>query len=96
MPSSTTWSDRELDLSLSWLFKALDDTGICSSSSTHWRFQEWTQAGVFQMLWAQSLLSYDELKGIDWQWQAMNGAMTKAPLGEEKIGPNPTDRAKHG
>jgi len=77
-------------------WKALDATGICSSSSAHRRFQEWTQAGVFQMLWVQGLRSLDELKGIDWEWQAMDGAMTKAPLGEEKIGPNPTDRAKHG
>ena len=26
----------------------------------------------------------------------MDGAMTKAPLGKEKTGPNPTDRAKRG
>jgi putative transposase len=77
-------------------WKALDATGICSSSSAHRRFQEWTQAGIFQMLWAQGLRSLDELKGIDWQWQAMDGVMTKAPLGEEKTGPNPTDRAKRG
>ena len=43
-----------------------------------------------------SLLDYDALKGLDWEWQAMDGAMTKAPLGKEKTGPNPTDRAKRG
>src|ERR1700680_1398529 len=32
----------------------------------------------------------------DWEWQAMDGAMTKAPLGKEQTGPNPTDRAKRG
>jgi putative transposase len=58
--------------------------------------QEWTQAGVFQALWAQGLLDYDELKGLDWQWQAMDGAMIKAPLGKEQTGPNPTARAKRG
>lgn len=26
----------------------------------------------------------------------MDGAMTKAPLGQEQTGPNPTDRAKRG
>jgi transposase len=77
-------------------WKALDATGICSSSSAHRRFQEWTRAGVFQRLWAQGLLSYDERKGIDWEWQAMDGAMTKAPLGQQHTGPNPTDRAKRG
>jgi transposase len=76
--------------------KALDATGICSSSSAHRRFQEWTQAGVFQRLCTQGLLDYDELKGIEWKWQAMDGAMTKAPLGKEQTGPNPTDRAKRG
>ena len=30
------------------------------------------------MLWEQGLVEYDELHGIDWQWQAMDGAMTKA------------------
>jgi hypothetical protein len=30
------------------------------------------------------MLAYDRKKGIDWEWQAMDGAMTKAPLGGEK------------
>lgn len=63
---------------------ALSATGICSKSSAHRRFQEWVQAGVFAKLWEQGLLEYDELKGLDWQWLAMDGAMTKAPLGGEK------------
>jgi len=51
---------------------------------------------VFQRLWTQGLLDYDGLKGIEWEWQAMDGAMTKAPLGKEQTGPDPTDRAKRG
>jgi transposase len=65
-------------------WKALDATGICSSSTAHSRFQEWVQAGVFRELWRRGLLAYDELKGIDWSWLAMDGATTKAPLGGEK------------
>jgi transposase len=42
------------------------------------------------------LFEYDELQGIQWQWQAMDGAMAKAPLGGEATGKNPTDRAKLG
>ena len=42
------------------------------------------------------LREYDELKGIAWKWQAADGAMTKAPLGGEKTGKNPTDRGKTG
>lgn len=46
-------------------WNALNATGICSSSSAHRRFQEWTAAGVFVTLWAQGLEEYDELKGLD-------------------------------
>jgi putative transposase len=77
-------------------WNALNATGICSSSSAHRRFQEWTAAGVFVTLWAQGLQEYDELKGLDWEWLAMDGAMTKAPLGGERTGRNPTDRGKLG
>lgn len=65
-------------------WNALNETGICTSSSAHRRFQEWTKAGVFKKLWANGLEEYDELKGIQWRWQSMDGAMTKAPLGGEK------------
>jgi len=65
-------------------WNALNATGLCSSSSAHRRFQEWTAAGVFEKLWAMGLKEYDELEGIDWSWQSMDGAMTKAPLGGEK------------
>jgi putative transposase len=77
-------------------WNALNATGICSSSSAHRRFQEWERAGVFAELWRRGLLAYDERKGIDWEWLAMDGAMTKAPLGGSHTGPNPTDRAKRG
>lgn len=65
-------------------WKALDATGIVSGSTAHARFQEWERAGVFLEFWAQGLLAFDEMHGIDWKWQSMDGAMTKAPLGGEK------------
>ncbi len=77
-------------------WNALDLTGPASSSSSHRRFQEWERAGVFHEIWRQGLLAYDEQVGIDWDWLAADGAMTKAPLGGPKTGPNPTDRAKKG
>ena len=77
-------------------WNALKVTGICHYSSAHRRFQEWEQAGVFHEIWRQGLLDYDEQVGIDWSWLAADGAMTKAPLGGPKTGPNPTDRAKGG
>ena len=77
-------------------WNALKARGICSSSSAHRRFQQWCEAGVFAQFWQLGLLAVDALDGIDWSWLAMDGAMTKAPLGGEKTGPNPADRGKGG
>src|SRR6266545_2106913 len=38
---------------------------------------------------------FDELRGIDWGWLSMDGAMTKAPLGGENDGAQP-DRPREG
>ena len=70
-------------------WNALDGTGICSCSSSYRRFGEWTEAGVLREFWRQSLLRYDRLKGIDWSWLSMDGAITKAPLGGKKNGAKP-------
>jgi transposase len=77
-------------------WNALNATGICSSSSAHRRFQEWSRAGVFERFWQQGLLAYDQARGIDWEWLSCDGVMGKAPLGGAETGPNPTDRAKKG
>lgn len=65
-------------------WNALNATGIVSCSSAYRRFREWEAAGVFTHFWQQGLVRYDELVGIDWEYLAMDGAMTKAPLGGEK------------
>ena len=65
-------------------WKALDLTGPCKGSVAHKRFQEWVKAGLFLRLWQEGLRLYDETVGIDWEWLAMDGAMTKAPLGGGK------------
>jgi transposase len=57
---------------------------IGAGSTVHDRFQQWVEAGVFRRLWEAGLLEYDALKGLDWEWQAMDGAMTKAPLGGKR------------
>ena len=75
---------------------ALDATGICPSSTAHDRFQEWVKAGVFQQLWKAGLLEYDKKKGLDWAWQSMDGAMTKAPLGGEKMWTEPHGSGEKG
>src|SRR4028119_1998717 len=65
-------------------WKALDATGICSGSTAHTRFQEWEQDGLFARLWEMSLHDCDALKGLDWEWLALDGALNKAPLGGGK------------
>jgi len=64
-----------------------------SGSAIHAYFQEWVELGVFQELWEFALCEYDDLKGIDWKWQSMDGAMTKSPLGGEKNREKP-DRSR--
>ena len=64
-----------------------------SGSTLHSYFQEWTKLGIFRTLWKKALLEYDELKGIQWEWQSMDGAMTKSPLGGEKNREKP-DRSR--
>ncbi len=77
-------------------WQALDQTELCAHSTAHDRFQAWVEAGVFLKLWQAGVEQFDELCGLDWEWLSMDGAMTKAPLGGEKTGPNPTDRGKGG
>jgi putative transposase len=50
-----------------------------SGSTVHARFSEWVRAGVFAQMWALLLRDYDQLHGIDWEWQSMDGALGKAP-----------------
>ena len=60
-----------------------------SGSALHAYYQEWNGRGVFRRLWRRALQKYDALKGIQWEWQSIDGAMTKSPLGGEKNGQEP-------
>src|SRR5215212_7634267 len=73
---------------------ALDATDLCRRSTAHDRFQEWGAAGVIVKLWRAGVEQFEELKGIDWEWLSMDGAMTKAPFGGEK-NRSPSDRSGH-
>ena len=52
-----------------------------ASSTVHDRFQAWREQGVFERLWQAGLVEYAQEIGIDWEWNVMDGAMVKAPLG---------------
>jgi len=62
-------------------WNALSATGICPSSTANDRFRQWVRDGTFQRFFHSGIHAYDELVGIDWRFLAMDGAMTKAPLG---------------
>jgi putative transposase len=70
-------------------WEALNQTGLCTKSTAYDRFREWEEAGVFLRFWRAGVEQFDELRGIDWAWLSMDGAMTKAPLGGEKGGAQP-------
>ena len=55
-----------------------------SGSAIHAYYQQWVALDVFEKLWQVALEEYDDLKGIDWKWQSLDGAMNKSPLGGEK------------
>ncbi len=76
-------------------WEALNQTELCAKSTAHDRLGEWVSEGVFLKLWQASVEGFDELKGIDWAWLSMDGAMTKAPLGGEKDGAE-SDRPRQG
>src|SRR5579859_3302584 len=53
---------------------------IGASTTVYNRFRQWEREGVFERLWAVGLGEFDEVAGIDWEWQSLDGAMTKAPF----------------
>ncbi len=75
---------------------ALPRQDYAPGSTVHGWFRRWVRAGVFEKAWKMVLEYYDQEVGIDWKWQALDGVITKAPLGGEATGPSPVDRAKKG
>jgi putative transposase len=67
-----------------------------ASTTVYDRFRAWEADGFFARLWAAGLAEVDEVAGIDWQWQSLDGVLTKAPFGGAATGANPTDRGKQG
>jgi putative transposase len=65
-------------------------------SKIHRVFQHWAKLEIFENIWAELLSECDELGQVEWEWQAADGCLGKARMGGDKIGPNPTDRAKNG
>jgi transposase len=75
-------------------WKAVPKERFGSPSAIHRYFLEWQKVGFFERLWKAGLVEYDEMEGIAWQWQSIDGGLNKAPLALEEVGRNPTDRGK--
>jgi transposase len=54
-----------------------------AKSTVHDRFLEWVAHDCFAQAWARLLAVYDDAVGLDWQWQAADGCLVKAPLGKK-------------
>ncbi len=54
-----------------------------AKSTVHDRFQEWIAYDCLAAAWAHLLSAYDDEVGLDWQWQAADGCIIKAPLGKK-------------
>lgn len=65
-------------------------------STLHRWFQRWSEDGIFERIWGFIIDACEEIGGVDWQWQAVDGRMSKARFGGEKVGKNPTDHGKTG
>jgi len=76
-------------------WKALP-AGFGSASAVHRYFQLWTRKWVLRRIRQEGLGDYEEMKGIDWEYQSIDGSMGKAPLAREAAVPNPADRGKQG
>lgn len=65
-------------------------------STVHRTFQRWVRLGLFERLWAVLLERCDELGGVDWEWQAADGAMGKARMGGTSSAPTRPTAASVG
>lgn len=52
-------------------------------STVHDRFTDWVTSGALAGAWAVLLHEYDGTVGLDWNWQAADGCLVKAPFGKK-------------
>ena len=94
IPSRTIFEAIMFVLRTGCQWQALPKERFGSPSAIYTHFARWQRKGFFLALWKKGLAEYDDMKGIAWKWQSIDGAMTKAPLAQETVGRNPTDRGK--
>ena len=58
-------------------------------STVHRWFQRWAEEGVLERIWAVLVEHCDELRGVEWKWQAADGSLAKARFGGPMSGQTP-------
>ena len=67
-------------------------------STAHRWFQRWSEGGVLEKIWAILVEDCNELRGVEWKWQAADGSLAKARFGgpmsapTRRIGPKTARR----
>ncbi len=70
---------------------------VYGDDSTIYRcFQHWCAVGFFKKLWAQLVKECNELKDVQWKWQAADCMLGKARFGGARLGPTPPIARKMG
>jgi len=63
-------------------------------STIHRWFQRWVEGGVFLQIWTMLIEHCDELRGVEWKWQAADGSLGKARFGGPISAPIPRIEGK--
>ena len=58
-------------------------------STVHRWFQRWVEGEVLERIWAILVQCCQELRGIQWKWQAADGSLGKARFGGSTLAPIP-------
>ena len=68
---------------------------VYGDDSTIYRcFKYWCQVGLFKKLWAYLVKECEELKGVQWKWQAADCMLGKARFGGALSAPTPLTAGK--
>jgi transposase len=86
-PGRPRHDDRPIFNGLIWLARtgaqwAALPRQFGARSTVNARFLEWVEYGCFERAWAHLLTVYDDEVGLEWEWQAADGCIVKAPLGK--------------
>ena len=60
-----------------------------NNRTIHRGFQHWCATGLFEKIWALLVDECEDLKGVQWEWQAADTALGKARFGGARLGPTP-------